>query len=69
MCKELFAYARLIDDKTPVRIHPKCHPKCHMDVFVDGPKQIVTLCCSKCDKPVAIIRVKREAGRPKNHAG
>lgn len=64
MCKELFAYARTISDDCPVKIMPSCHPKCHMDVFVDGRKNVVTLCCSKCDKPVAIIRIKRDNGRP-----
>lgn len=62
MCKEFFStvksYSEKIKMDSPIRITPKCHPRCHCNVFAYGRKKSVTICCSKCDRPIVTIKVK-----------
>ena len=52
---DLFADASGKALKAPMRLFPRCHPKEKLDVYIDGKKKIVVLCCSKCDRPMVKI--------------
>lgn len=64
MCRELFEAAKY-KLNCPVRLFPNCHPGAHLDAYVMVKTRTVTLCCSQCDRPVAVIHAR--SGR--NHNG
>lgn len=69
MCRELFQAAIKKYTGCPIRVFPRCHPHAHFDVFIDPKKGTITLCCSKCDRPLPTIRAKHENGTSKRDAG
>lgn len=59
MCRDLFLGALKQGIDCPIRVVPFCHPKERIEVFIDGKKGIVTLCCGRCDQVVGVIYVKK----------
>lgn len=61
MCENLWLGAKNKDIDCPIRVTPKCHPRAHCEVFVDLKKYAIILTCSRCDRPISTVRVKRRA--------
>ena len=49
---DIFSHAAQKKMGCPIRIRPKCHPRGHADVYVNGDKRKITVCCSVCDRPM-----------------
>lgn len=58
MCHDLFSSARKKDIECPIRIFPKCHKRAHVEVYVDAQKMLIILTCSRCDRPIAKVKVR-----------
>lgn len=60
MCRDLFIQALKQGMNCPIGpVVPFCHPKAKVDVYIDGQKGIVTLCCARCDRQVGLIHVRK----------
>lgn len=66
MCGNLFADAGAKKMDCPIRLTAKCHPRAHVEVFVDARNRTIILCCSKCDRPIATVKVRNGNGKKKS---
>lgn len=63
MCNHIFKEAsRMLD--CPIRIAPSCHPEAHVDVYANPKTRTFTLCCTRCEHPIATINAR---GKLKQH--
>ena len=44
----------------PIKLFPRCHHKAPIDIFVDGKKRTITLVCSKCDRTISQVHVRKD---------
>lgn len=59
VCHDLFNGAASKNMGCPTQLTPSCHKKAAIDVYIDEKTYTITLCCSKCDRPVSVIKVNR----------
>lgn len=62
VCHELMHGASMKQEylDCPIRVFPKCHKKAHVEVFVDGKRRKIMLCCSACDRPISLIELGKK---------
>ena len=59
-CDRIFSAARESRKNldAPTRMVPKCHPRARLDVYVDSERDVIYLCCSRCDQIIDTVRTK-----------